>query len=162
MKKLYIVNIESSMIILAEDRDEAVEIGMKSLHEHLIDADSDFGRPRELRDENQIPYNWRDAFPFGEGGNKTCLEIMRGGQDVTEHTPPTFDSAGNCVLCDTSPTAIIRHCHLHAAAPDLLEALLSAERYIAATHGEDDEASPETAELLRDIQAALLKAKGGK
>jgi len=71
-KKLFSVTVEFEMIVLAEDRQEAEELGdqyYRDVYDPVVSA-------REIKDPRRIPSDWKDSFPFDDGDNcETVGEI---------------------------------------------------------------------------------------
>lgn len=77
--KLYRINVESSILVLAENPDEAAHTAEINFSEVTdIDADS----PTEISDQHQLPGSWAKAIPYYEGSEEveefglTCTEIL--------------------------------------------------------------------------------------
>jgi hypothetical protein len=77
--KLYRVDVVTSLLVLAEDPDEAISTAEINFSEVTnIEADS----PSEISEQHQLPALWADAVPYYEGSEEaeeyglTCAEII--------------------------------------------------------------------------------------
>ena len=76
MKKLYKVNLEYTILLMAENAALA-----KSEAESLVGEDganiADMVIAREVKTLDDIPMEWRDSLPFDDYDNETCAEIVK-------------------------------------------------------------------------------------
>jgi hypothetical protein len=77
--KLYRVDVVTSLLVLAEDPDEAISTAEMNFSEVTnIEADS----PMEISEQHQLPGSWAKAIPYYEGSEEveefglTCAEVI--------------------------------------------------------------------------------------
>jgi hypothetical protein len=77
--KLYRVDVVTSLLVLAEDPDEAISTAEMNFSEVAnIEADS----PMEISEQHQLPGGWAKSIPYYEGAKEveefglTCTEIL--------------------------------------------------------------------------------------
>jgi hypothetical protein len=77
--KLYRVDVVTSLLVLAENPDEAVSTAEMNFSEVAnIEADS----PMEISEQHQLPGGWAKSIPYYEGAKEveefglTCTEII--------------------------------------------------------------------------------------
>lgn len=72
MKKLYRVEVVTSLYVLAEDERDARDLGSS----HAREEDAASVSACLVNDLREIDPEWRRSLPYGGDGEKTCVEIL--------------------------------------------------------------------------------------
>ena len=73
--KLWQVNIERSIFVVADTENDAERIALRNEREECYN-DPDFVNAFEVTDIARVPKVWRDDRPYGENGGKTIADIL--------------------------------------------------------------------------------------
>jgi hypothetical protein len=83
-KKLFEVEIQKSIYVLAADEDDAVEIAKSETH-RMDWYDVDF----DAQESSYVVGEWSKAEPYGSKLGLTCEQIMSQLQEYEKNRPPT-------------------------------------------------------------------------
>ena len=74
-KKLYKVNLEYTVLLMAENAALAESEAESLVGEDGADT-ADMVISHEVKELDDIPIEWRDALPFNNYDNETCAQIV--------------------------------------------------------------------------------------
>jgi hypothetical protein len=79
-KRLYRVQLETTIFVEAEDASDAVLIaeGAVGTIDRGVSIEFDWVHPTPIKESYEIPADWRNSYPFGGDGTLTCLEVLEG------------------------------------------------------------------------------------
>ena len=81
MKKLYEVEVDFTMFVMAEDESKAKDVAQANVNEEIDNLNSrDFGISRT----KFYPYNWENAYPYGSDTNQTVKEILEAEKEAAK------------------------------------------------------------------------------
>ena len=75
MPMLYLVRVETEMVVEADDALDAEDAARRNLRDEADNATYD---AEPLTDKEHLPPDWRDAYPYEGYGLQTCSEILGG------------------------------------------------------------------------------------
>ena len=75
MKELYCITIKYTVMVLADNKEKAEELG--SWHATDDYNEPDFASVRKVKKLDDIPQIWRDCIPYGGDEDSTCEEIIK-------------------------------------------------------------------------------------
>lgn len=83
MKKLYMVKIERTIMVLADSDDEAADVALEYESEEIINGDPqgiyvfEVNSGIYFKTTLRIPKEWMDSIPYGGDDDKTVQEILK-------------------------------------------------------------------------------------
>lgn len=84
MKKLYVVDVQHTVYVMAETPEEAERLARRGIREY---GDEPACAASEVKD-GPIDSDWRDALPFGcEDDGRTVAQIAEGQRTAAERPP---------------------------------------------------------------------------
>lgn len=88
-KKLFNVEVENDLVVLASDRDEAEAIAKKVVTRNADELDwhdASYGAS-EVR--KYLPHGWANALPYGDEDKFTCKQIIEAWEEYERTRPLT-------------------------------------------------------------------------
>lgn len=77
MQRLYKATVESEFFVLADSVVDACSKARAYVHQAMRDQEPELGFVDEVTDIQDVPKEWRDSYPYGQGRDeKTCVEIL--------------------------------------------------------------------------------------
>ena len=73
--KLWAVNIERTIMVMAESETDAEQLANESEREECINY-PDFVSARECKYLGDVPKIWRDCIPYGSSDDRNCQQII--------------------------------------------------------------------------------------
>jgi len=83
MKKIFEVDIENKVYVMAEGIREAVRVARENLEEE-VSCGGFLISPIEVTPSSRCAYPWHDAEPYGSVDSKTCGEIFEEMHEAEE------------------------------------------------------------------------------
>lgn len=91
-KRLFHVEYDFDMVVLAENEEEAREIAKEDCDEAFADCRYElYPVVSEIRDMRSLPSFWSNSAPWGSDGDTTCEKIMFAVEEAERKRPPTAE-----------------------------------------------------------------------